>query len=479
MSTYTHVQEAVITAHRRDSLIVAALAISVRLGFYFATGFMADDAFITFRYAENIAHGLGFVYNAGEHVLGTSTPLFTLLLAFLNLFNVPIPAAALGVSLLGSAGTAVVLYRLAGLLRFRQLAFLPVLCYILWPRSLPADISGMETALFTFFVTATLYCYQRRLDFYTIGNATLAALTRPEGAILLLLAYIAVVYRSREQWWLHIVNSAVLILPWVLFASWYFGSPIPHTVSAKLALYSRFGTMSLWDNLVYLFGLNNPVGVVMIPAAVIGGYWLWRRMNYGRLAIAWMLVFFGFYLFSSTRLFFWYVAPIYPIYLLFATASVNWLWERLPIKQQLSRNNVLVVGVAATVVLLIGLKGPVNYYRDYQVTLESVHMAIGDYLYRQVEATEIVAAEDIGYMGYYSHRPILDRDGLVSPVAVPYNREGQYLQLVLDTKPAWVVASAESPISPFVADSTFLAHYSRVVHFEAKFAAYDVYRRKQ
>jgi len=34
-----------------------------------------DDAYITFRYAQNLAAGLGFVYNAGERVLGTTTPL--------------------------------------------------------------------------------------------------------------------------------------------------------------------------------------------------------------------------------------------------------------------------------------------------------------------------------------------------------------------------------------------------------------------
>ena len=38
-----------------------------------------DDAFITYRYARNISNGLGFVYNYGEKVLGTTTPLFTLL----------------------------------------------------------------------------------------------------------------------------------------------------------------------------------------------------------------------------------------------------------------------------------------------------------------------------------------------------------------------------------------------------------------
>ena len=40
-----------------------------------------DDAFITFRYSRNLLEGNGFVYNVGNRVLGTTTPLFTILMA--------------------------------------------------------------------------------------------------------------------------------------------------------------------------------------------------------------------------------------------------------------------------------------------------------------------------------------------------------------------------------------------------------------
>ena len=40
-----------------------------------------DDAFITFRYARNIVEGNGSVYNPGTRTLGTTTPLYTLLMA--------------------------------------------------------------------------------------------------------------------------------------------------------------------------------------------------------------------------------------------------------------------------------------------------------------------------------------------------------------------------------------------------------------
>src|SRR4029077_17355811 len=37
----------------------------------------AEDSFITFRYARNLAAGQGLVYNPGEHVMGFTSPLWT------------------------------------------------------------------------------------------------------------------------------------------------------------------------------------------------------------------------------------------------------------------------------------------------------------------------------------------------------------------------------------------------------------------
>jgi hypothetical protein len=42
-----------------------------------------DDAYILFRYAQNLLAGNGFVFNPGEPVFGITTPLFGGLLAAL------------------------------------------------------------------------------------------------------------------------------------------------------------------------------------------------------------------------------------------------------------------------------------------------------------------------------------------------------------------------------------------------------------
>ena len=74
-----------------------------------------DDSYITFRYARNLLTGEGFVYNPGERVLGTTTPLYTLLMAGLAaLAGGPgdFPALALGVNALADAATCLLLWQL-------------------------------------------------------------------------------------------------------------------------------------------------------------------------------------------------------------------------------------------------------------------------------------------------------------------------------------------------------------------------------
>src|ERR1043165_4126390 len=76
-----------------------------------------DDAYITFRYARNLAQGLGLVYNPGEWVLGTTTPLWAAILALGYRFGFgDLAAVATAVSAVCDAATAAILASLV--LRF-------------------------------------------------------------------------------------------------------------------------------------------------------------------------------------------------------------------------------------------------------------------------------------------------------------------------------------------------------------------------
>ena len=88
-----------------------------------------------------------------------------------------------------------------------------------------------------------------------------------------------------------------------------------------------------------------------------------------------------------------------------------------------------------------------------------------------------MAVEDIGYIGYISKRKILDRDGLISPQTVLYNRSGKHLQLLLDYKPDWVVLDIHSPISKFYTSREFLRLYQQMETFSYNNIQYNCYKK--
>lgn len=458
-------------------MFVFVAAVAVRLLFYALTAFTADDAFITFRYAANIASGNGFVYNLGERVLGTTTPLFTLILSFFALADLPLPQSALIISLIASGLTAVVMYRFALLLRFTHFALLPPVLYILWPRSVAVDGCGMETALFTLLVTAAFYFQHQAKPYYAVGMATLASVTRPEGFLALGILLIMQAVKNSASLVRLLLLPATILIPWFSFAYWYFGSIVPHSMTAKLALYSHAGTLDTWNRFVYLLGWHNPVGIALFIAAIPGWYWLRKKQGIGVWAPAWLLGFICFLGSTPTRLFPWYVVPVYPIYLLLASATGCFIAERLEMNAASIQKSMRYVTILILLPLGVGVYQQVRHYREFQEVLETVHKEIGLYLYRNAAQNDIVAAEDIGYVGYYSGLRILDRDGLVSPESVPYNRVGEYGNLIYDRHPDWVVAAEGSPISGFVADSLFRSMYRHEQRFERHAIAYSIYAR--
>src|SRR5512133_1591017 len=75
---------------KKSPIVIALLlAAGLRIAWKVYTCLTFEDAFITFRFAKNLANNLGFVYNAGLPISGSTTPLLALLMSgWLRLFPV-------------------------------------------------------------------------------------------------------------------------------------------------------------------------------------------------------------------------------------------------------------------------------------------------------------------------------------------------------------------------------------------------------
>jgi arabinofuranosyltransferase len=147
-----------------------------------------DDAYITFRYAHNLATGRGLVFNPGDATDSASSFLYTILLAALELLgfrNLPRVAAFIGI---GGAGVIAALVYCACLERTRRPLLAAALGVLAALHGLVSGwaVSGMETIFYSALVIALLYRLFIRRAFGWVEAVLCIAvlLTRFEGVLL-------------------------------------------------------------------------------------------------------------------------------------------------------------------------------------------------------------------------------------------------------------------------------------------------------
>lgn len=207
----------------------------------------SDDAYISYRYAQNLARGHGLVFNPGERVEGYSNLLYVLLLASfcswpLHAGPDAIYAISVTLNLLFAAGAWALFARLAARrlspARAAAASLLFGLCPMIWLWT----ASGMETPLFLLLQIALWLAVDGAERGAGARPAVLAALVvlsvlaRADGFIVpaLTVLYLAMAGRRREA----AVMGAVLVAALVALVGWrlwYYGYPLPNTYYAKVS----------------------------------------------------------------------------------------------------------------------------------------------------------------------------------------------------------------------------------------------------
>lgn len=231
--------------------------------------FVQDDAFITYRYARNLARGDGFVFNPGEYVEGYTNFLWTLLHVIPAKFGWSIPVFSQLIGIVFMVGTVAVSYRFARrVFDSEAFAFLVALALLGNMTFLTYATGGLETMMQTFLV---------------ISVAALLLPVRsiaPEGVTLRrvaagLCAGLAVLTR---------MDSAVLITVWViahLVATWRLGSPAQAATDIDEGDASGVEALAAGGQLRVLVVSALQIG---LPALLLIGPWLtWKLSYYGNL----------------------------------------------------------------------------------------------------------------------------------------------------------------------------------------------------
>jgi hypothetical protein len=441
--------------NQRDGLLISG-AILVAVGARLLAGPRTiDDAYITFRYARNLAEGLGFVYNPGQAVLGTTTPLYTVLMSLSWLLGLrDLPLVALATNTLADAGTVALLYGLGLCLgKSRIVALGAALAWAVAPMSVTFAIGGMETEVVIFFLVAAFAAYVAGRTRLSAAVMALAVLTRPDALIAAGLLFADMGLRPllardggsfsdrlRRLPWAEVGIFVALLVPWIVFATAYFGSPLPQSVQAKVRAYHLDPLSALIRLIQHLstpffeheaFGRFWPaVGFPLYMLLyVLGGVRQVRRVGRSLPAVLYPLVYVLVFSVANPLIFRWYLAPPLPFYFLGILVGLQAIVMDLARRFDRARLGAWIVSVA-TAALLVSSLGAYTLHPDHGPDRPAPEMAWFklELLYRQaaeklqpfLQPDDMVAAGDIGAVGWSSGAPILDTVGLISPEATPY-----------------------------------------------------------
>lgn len=226
---------------RRTALLIGLVlpALLLACSLFRVHAFTVDDSFISYRYARNLARGIGLVYNPGERVEGYTNFLWTVLLAG----GVRLGLDPELLSKLMGAAAAFVSLALSFAISGRLLPFKRIPCLATWLLASSIvftgwSVFGLETGLFVCLVLAGTYLFLREsvpsaFPFSGLAFA-LAGLTRPEAPIFLGLLMLLLGRRMLTRQ--NLLRGALFLGPillHLLFRRIYYGAWLPNTFFAK------------------------------------------------------------------------------------------------------------------------------------------------------------------------------------------------------------------------------------------------------
>ncbi len=414
-----------------------------------------DDAYITFRYVENLYAGKGLVYNASERVFGSTTPLYVLWLIIVRgiVPGVPLPELAVrGNALFHIAAAGLAAALVARLLGRRAPGLLLGALMALHPEMLYISANGMESFLFLALMLGCFLALAHGRLRPAGALAGLSLVTRPEGAFLLAVWGLAWLAWAKPRTWRGLdwpALAAALAAPalWIIPATIYYGSPIPHSIIAKLqpvylippgwAGATIAGRIAEWAAAPLLGKLPQGTAGLLASLLLLGGALGLVATRQARRNAGWALpAFFGlllaFYWITNPFLFRWYWPFFWSLTFLLLAAGVPVWGAGLMAHRRLAVRALGAVPLGAMLLLLAyqplvdngflrtTLAGERLTYVEGDRARLPVYREAADWLNARTTPETTVGAPEIGAFGYYYHGYIYDACGLVSPQALPY-----------------------------------------------------------
>lgn len=508
----------------------AAIAAAVLLGLARAyVGSIAlDDAYITYRYASNLAQTGALVYNPTrpENAFATTAPAYAILLAGLSRLGAQIPASAaigsvLGILLaawalgdgLARAGRASKLPwpEAAGLAAGALLAFAPLLWLVL----------GMEGLAALGLILLGFWLANRQQDAAAAVLLALAMLLRFDAAAAAAAWGLLLTLRRGRQAWRPLALCGALVATLYGLMHLLLETPLPSTLASKQAQVA-LGITGFFPNASYLEGAawivrgywrHAPWAVALLALLALAGLarvvssWRGRGapfspppgartlgiQHYSALLLLWAGLHLALYLVLGVTPYLWYYLPLVVTLSALAGLGLAALANLLPRPPAWLRPLAFLLLLTATGSGLVrvhqAMQQQLHVNADLAVedpgsaVLPGVQMAsyrqAGQWLAANTPADAVVGVADVGLVGYFSQRPMIDFWGLLDRDVADALARRDLVWALYRYQPDYLALYGEAPLFGYdiFKDRWFQAAYQPVHRVPA--GKVTIYQRRQ
>ncbi len=415
--------------------IIVACGYILTAAVKYRIGFPLDDAWIHQTFARNLIQFGEWSFNPGYPAAGSTAPLWTLLLSvsFILRASPIIWSYILGIMIFGLLAICVVsIVNTNNIRRNRQVLFIGLIIvatewHLAW-----ATVSGMETILFSLMVIVSFWLLsQKTLQPVFIGTLIgMSVWVRPEGITLLGPTILVISYQfygkkpELVRSFIKLILPLILLLiPYLSFNYLISGNVWPNTLIAKQLEYASFKEINFFTRYIKLFFTPMVGGnLLLLPGffyTIYVSIWSKRMTN-----VSIVLWIFGFLLMYAVKLPVTYqhgryLIPIIPAYLSLAIPGMFQLIEKIITSKigwmfgQVWLISVILVSIGFNVL------GARAYASDVAI-IETEMVETSKWIDVNTPADSVIAAHDIGALGFFGNRKVIDLAGLVNPDVVEY-----------------------------------------------------------
>ena len=424
--------------------------LTVLLAYVIYPDFIGDDTFIHIGFIKDLCAGKGYSF-AGTKTYGTTSPLWVLLGTFVSkVFASP----EISVRFMSAVFTLTTVYMLYFLLIKinidSKIVYAGVLSLIFNPFFLRWALTGMEVTLAMSLLLLVYYLFviNEKPGLINWGGIVigLGVLVRPEflGFLIILFGYLLVVKSgNRKKYIIPFLLAIIMILAWLIFSYYYFGTIIPNTYLAKAGNDLVSFQFEFLTRTLKLFTAGNfPEFILILIIALLALYVFIKRGNNFKfirfltetllkyklvLPLLWIAGFYIFYILKDVIIISRYSLILVPFIILISISVLNEIKKYLNIT--LFRF-VIILYVSATLVVFCLMTFFVvkpasdDFVYGFQQSYKDIALIIKE---DSSGREKSIALTDVGMIGCYSGARIYDFIGLVDRSRFEYKNNRDYL----------------------------------------------------